>query len=82
MEKKKKKGRRRRRRRRRKKKKPNLRYGSLDFLWKLLILYGIMYNWTMVGISMVFKPRALLGFHPNPRFLESRVGKTLNGTRV
>ena len=44
--------------------------------------YGIMYNWTMVGISMVFKPRALLGFHPNPRFLESRVGKTLNGTRV
>ena len=25
--------------------------------------------------------RVLLGFHPNPRFLESRVGKTLNGTR-
>ena len=30
---------------------------------------------------MVFKPRVLLGFHPNSRFLESRVGKTLNGTR-
>ena len=30
---------------------------------------------------MVFKPRVLLGFHPNPRFLESRVGKTLNGTK-
>ena len=30
---------------------------------------------------MVFKPRVLLGFHPNPRFLESMVGKTLNGTR-
>ena len=30
---------------------------------------------------MVFKPRVLIGFHPNPRFLESRVGKTLNGTR-
>ena len=28
-----------------------------------------------------FKPRDLLGFHPNPRLLESRVGKTLNGTR-
>ena len=25
--------------------------------------------------------RVLLVFHPNPRFLESRVGKTLNGTR-
>ena len=25
--------------------------------------------------------RVLLGFHPNPRFLENRVGKTLNGTR-
>ena len=25
--------------------------------------------------------RVLLGFHLNPRFLESRVGKTLNGTR-
>ena len=30
---------------------------------------------------MVFKPRVLLGFHPNLRFLESRVGKTLNGPR-
>ena len=25
--------------------------------------------------------RVLLGFHHNPRFLESRVDKTLNGTR-
>ena len=30
---------------------------------------------------MVFKPRVLIGFHPNYRFLESRVGKILNGTR-
>ena len=30
---------------------------------------------------MVFKPMVLLGFHPNPRFLESRVGKTLNGIK-
>ena len=32
-------------------------------------------------MSIVFKPRVLIGFHPNHRFLESRVGKTLNGTR-
>ena len=25
--------------------------------------------------------RVLLGFHPNPRFLENRGGKTLKGTR-
>ena len=25
--------------------------------------------------------RVLFGFHPNPRFLESRVGKTLNDIR-
>ena len=30
---------------------------------------------------MVFKPRVLLGFYTNSRFLESRVSKTLNGTR-
>ena len=33
------------------------------------------------GFLWFFKSRVLLGFHPNPRFLESRVGKTLNGTR-
>ena len=49
-------------------------YGNYEFC-------GIMCIWTMVGMSMVFKPRVLLGFHPNPRFLESMVGKTLNGTR-
>ena len=30
---------------------------------------------------MVFKPRVLLGFHPNPKIIESEVGKILNGTR-
>ena len=25
--------------------------------------------------------RVLLGFHPNPRFIENRGGKTLKGTR-
>ena len=50
-------------------------YGSLD------LCMGLCINGTMVGISMVFKPRVLLGSHPNPRFLEYRGGKTLNGTR-
>ena len=65
------------------------RYGFLLFLvWIFGFLYGnyefcmgLCINGTMVGISMVFKPRVLLGFHPNPRFLENRGGKTLNGTR-
>ena len=30
---------------------------------------------------MVFKPKILLGFHPKPKIIESKVGKTLNGTR-
>ena len=30
---------------------------------------------------MVFKPRVLIGFHHNHRFLVSKIGKTLNGTR-
>ena len=45
---------------------------------EIMNLYEIMCIWTMVGMSMVFKPRVLIGFHHNHRFLESRVGKTLN----
>ena len=30
---------------------------------------------------MVSKPRVLLGFHHNPKIIESKVGKTLNGIR-
>ena len=48
---------------------------------ELMNLYGIMCILTMVGTSMGSKPRVLLGFHPNPRINESKVGKTLNGTR-
>ena len=51
-------------------------YGNYEFCMGLCIIGPYM-----VRISMVFKPRVLLGFHPNPRFLESKVGKTLNGTR-
>ena len=42
---------------------------------ELMNLYGIMCILTMVGTSMVFKSRVLLGFHPNPRINESKVGK-------
>ena len=47
----------------------------------LWILYEIMCIWTMVRMSMVFKPRVLIGFHPNLGFLEIRGGKTLNGIK-
>ena len=30
---------------------------------------------------MVFKPKVLLGFHPNPKIIKGKVGKALNGTR-
>ena len=29
-------------------------------------------------IIILLKPRVLLGFHPNPKIMESKVGKTLN----
>ena len=43
-----------------------------------------LYRATLdIGIScLAFDlSRVLLGLHPNPRFLENRVGKTLNSTR-
>ena len=36
---------------------------------------------AIVWIIACPKPRVLLGFHPNPKIIESKVGKTLNGTR-
>ena len=32
-------------------------------------------------IIILPKPRVLLGFHPNPKIMESKVDKTLNSTR-
>ena len=43
-------------------------------------LYGTTLEIRISCLPFDFS-RVLLGFHPNPRFLESRVGKTLNGTR-
>ena len=31
-------------------------------------------------IIILPKPRVLLGFHPNPKIMDSNVGKTLNST--
>ena len=45
------------------------------------ILYEIMCIWTMVRMSMVCKPRVLIGVHPNLEFLEIRGGKTLDGIK-
>ena len=35
-----------------------------------------------MGFLLAFDfSRVLIGFHPNPKIIESKVGKTLNGTR-
>ena len=41
-------------------------------------LYGTTLD---IRISSFDLSRVLLGFHPNPKIIESKVGKTLNGTR-
>ena len=51
------------------------RYGTLDF-W-----YGttkLEYESLVCMIIILPKPRVLLGFHLNPKIMESKVGKTLN----
>ena len=59
----------------------NTEYGSLEFCMEI-----IDFVWDYVYLDhgrdlYGFQTQGLLGFHPNPRFLESRVSKTLNGTR-
>ena len=39
-----------------------------------------MYLWVCMMIILL-KPRVLLGFHLSPKFVESKVDKTLNSTR-
>ena len=43
-------------------------------------LYGATLD-IMISCLAFDLSRVLLGFHPNPRFLEIRVGKTPYGTR-
>ena len=60
----------------------------MELVWKLWFCKESFIFWTLVWISMVFNgykfcsiSRVLLRIHPNPRFVESCVGKTLVGIR-
>ena len=53
-------------------------------VWKLTLIMNPMrfgmYLWVCRMIILL-KPRVLLGFHLSPKFVESKVDKTLNSTR-
>ena len=53
-------------------------------VWKLTLIINSMrfgmYLWVCMMIILL-KPRVLLGFHLNPKIMESKVDKTLNSTR-
>ena len=69
-EKKRKRKRRRREERRRREVQQAKRYGTTKFEYGSLVCM----------IINLPKPMVLLGFHPNPKIMESKVGKTLNST--
>ena len=54
------------------------------FVWKLtLIMNSMRFGmdlWVCIMIILL-KPRVLLGFYLSPKIMESKVGKTLYGTR-
>ena len=53
-------------------------------VWKPALIMNSMrfgmYLWVCMMIILL-KPRVLLGFHLNPKIMESKVDKTLNSTR-
>ena len=58
-----------------------LRYGTMTISMDTCFgLYGATFDIRISCLEFDLS-RVLLGFHPNPRFLENRGGKTLNGTR-
>ena len=58
------------------KKKPrSKRYGTT---WAFKVLNGFPCNCMVINC---LQPRVLLGFHPNPIIIESKVDKTINSTR-
>ena len=63
-----------------------LEYGTLDFCMELTLdMNSSMNHMGFYGILEKFmssKPRVLLGFYPNPIIMESKLGKTLNRTRI
>ena len=72
---KKRKRKRRRRRGRGREAKIKLRYGTT---WAFKALNGFPCNCMVISC---LQPRVLLGFHPNPIIIESKVDKTIKSTR-
>ena len=57
------------------------RYGTMTISMDTCFgLYGATFDIRISCLAFDLS-RVLLGFHPNPRFLENRGGKTLNGAR-
>ena len=52
-----------------------LKYGNT---WTFKALNGFPCNCMVISC---LQPRVLLGFHPNPIIMESKVDKTINSTR-
>ena len=53
-------------------------------VWKLTLFMNPMrlcMNFHALMVILLPKSRVLLGFHLNPKFMESKVGKTPHGTR-
>ena len=70
-----------RRRREEKKKGRAKRYGTMTTSMNTCFgLYGATFDIWISCLAFDLS-RVLLGFHPNPRFIENRGGKTLKGTR-
>ena len=64
-----------------KKKRKAKRYGTMTTSMDTCFgLYGATFDIWISCLTFDLS-RVLLGFHHNPRFIENRGGKTLNGTR-
>ena len=74
----------RRRRRGRGREEEEKKKRSSKKVWKLTLIMNSMRFGMDLWFCMIIilpKPRVLLGFHLNPKFMESKVGKTLDSTR-
>ena len=70
--------------RKRKRRREEKKRGEESKVWNFGFLYGTTkfdYGSLVCMIIILPKPRVLLGFHLNPKFMESKVGKTLYDTR-
>ena len=71
------KGRKEEKRKRKKKKRRRGRGDQATKVWKL----NLCMNFHALMVILLPKSRVLLGFHLNPKFMSSKVGKTPHGTR-